>query len=129
MEILDINDLKIEKLLNRSQLAMPEQAETVRNIIADIRARGDEALFEYTQRFDKTALDASSVKVSEYEMEQAYKNTDTELIRVMKESASNIRDYYMSRKQAENWACGIFPYSLWAFMFQEGRRLIRPRCL
>lgn len=51
MEILDINDLKIEKLLNRSQLAMPEQAETVRNIIADIRARGDEALFEYTQRF------------------------------------------------------------------------------
>ena len=102
MEILDINDLKIEKLLNRSQLAMPEQAETVRNIIADIRARGDEALFEYTQRFDKTALDASSVKVSEYEMEQAYKNTDTELIRVMKESASNIRDYY-SRQKRENF--------------------------
>ena len=99
MEILDINDLKIEKLLNRSQLAMPEQAETVRNIIADIRARGDEALFEYTQRFDKTALDASSVKVSEYEMEQAYKNTDTELIRVMKESASNIRDYYSRQKR------------------------------
>ena len=64
MELLNIKDVEIERLFNRSQLAMNEQAETVRSIIADIRARGDEALFEYTSRFDKTSLDTSSIKVS-----------------------------------------------------------------
>ncbi len=99
MELLNIKDVEIERLFNRSQLAMNEQAETVRSIIADIRARGDEALFEYTSRFDKTSLDASSIKVSKAEIEQAYENTDAELIRVMKESAANIRDYYARQKR------------------------------
>lgn len=99
MELLNIKDVEIERLFNRSQLAMNEQAETVRSIIADIRARGDEALFEYTSRFDKTSLDASSIKVSKAEIEQAYENTDAELIRVMKESAANIRDYYSRQKR------------------------------
>lgn len=99
MELLNIKDVEIERLFNRSQLAMNEQAETVRSIIADIRARGDEALFEYTSRFDKTSLDTSSIKVSKAEIEQAYENTDAELIRVMKESAANIRDYYSRQKR------------------------------
>ena len=99
MEIININDIKIERLLNRSQLAMPEQAETVRGIISAIRERGDEALFEYTEKFDKTDLSQTGVLVSQEEIKQAYENTDAELIRVMRESAENIRDYYTRQKR------------------------------
>lgn len=112
MEIININDVKIQRLISRSQLAMPEQAEAVRRIIGDIRLRGDEALMEYTERFDKTLLSADSIRVSEAEVRQAYEHTDKELIRVMKESADNIRDYY-SRQKRESCI----------YEQQEGRKL------
>ena len=57
INILKYNDEEgkklIEGLLSRSQLEYGDVQEKVNAIIADIKANGDKALFEYTKKFDK----------------------------------------------------------------------------
>ena len=63
---------KIQKVLSRSQLEHGNVQEIVDGILADIRARGDKAIFEYTEKFDKVKIDESNFKVTEEEIEYAY---------------------------------------------------------
>lgn len=63
----------------------------VSDIIEDVKCRGDNALFEYTLKFDKANL--SSLKVSEKEIEDAVNSVDAEYIRILKRSANNIRAF------------------------------------
>lgn len=63
----------------------------VSDIIEDVKCRGDNALFEYTLKFDKANL--SSLKVSEKEIEDAVNSVDKEYIRILKRSANNIRAF------------------------------------
>ena len=59
---------KIQKVLSRSQLEHGNVQEIVDGILADIRARGDKAIFEYTEKFDKVKIDESNFKVTEEEI-------------------------------------------------------------
>ncbi|MBR7190501.1 MAG: histidinol dehydrogenase [Oscillospiraceae bacterium] len=67
-------------------------ADTVRSIIADVEQRGDEALFEYTRRFD--GADLRALEVSREEIDAAYERTDPEFLRVLEQAAENIREYH-----------------------------------
>ena len=58
-------------LLDRAKDTPPEVLETVTEILSEVRARGDEALFEYMERFDGQALSHETVLVTEDEFEQA----------------------------------------------------------
>ena len=59
-----------------------------------MRARKDQALFEYTSRFDKCELTKETIKVTEEEIEEAYAAISPEFIEVMKKSAHNIRSFH-----------------------------------
>jgi histidinol dehydrogenase len=72
-----------------------EQLAIVRTIIEDVKGRGDEAVREYTKRFDRTYLEIFSI--SENEIEEAYKIVDPAMVSIIKEAAENIRTYH--RKQ------------------------------
>ena len=74
--------------------------ETVRAIIADVEKRGDEALFEYTRRFDGAAL--TELEVPRREIDAAYERTDPAFLRVLEEAAENIREYH-SREKPEGF--------------------------
>ena len=67
-------------------------ADTVRSIITDVEQRGDEALFEYTRRFD--GADLRALEVSREEIDAAYERTDPEFLRVLEQAAENIREYH-----------------------------------
>lgn len=67
-------------------------ADAVRGIIADVRARGEEALFEYTRRFDGAEL--SSLEVTGDEIDAAYNAMDDRFIGVLERAAENIRAYH-----------------------------------
>ncbi len=67
-------------------------ADTVRSIIADVEQRGDEALFEYTRRFD--GADLRALEVSREEIDAAYERTDPVFLRVLEQAAENIREYH-----------------------------------
>ena len=61
-------------------------------IIADVAKRGDEALFEYTKKFDKAEL--SSLEVTAKELCEAYDSVDPEFLRILREAAENIRAFH-----------------------------------
>ncbi len=67
----------------------------VRDIIANVREKGDEALFEYTEKFDGARL--SSLEVSEDEILEAFNSVDKEFIEILKEARENI--YVFHKKQ------------------------------
>ena len=67
-------------------------------IIADVRARGDEALFDYTARFDKAELTA--LEVSPAEIDEAFETVEPEFLDILREAADNIRCFH--EKQVRN---------------------------
>jgi histidinol dehydrogenase len=80
-----------ERLLIRT-IEKSGVADTVRDIIANVASRGDEALFSYCQTFDGATL--TTLQVSDREIQAAYDRTDPELIRVLERAAENIRAFH-----------------------------------
>ena len=73
-------------------------SDIVSEIIADVRKRGDEALIEYTERFDKVKL--SSLRVSEEEIEEAFGLVDAQFVQILKKAEKNIREFHEKQKQS-----------------------------
>lgn len=83
--------------------SFPEDLEkTVSEIISQVRNKGDEAIIEYTRRFDCPEFKLTQLKVSEEEIETALKKCDTELLDTLKFAASNIRDFHQ-RQLPNSW--------------------------
>ena len=89
---------KLEFILNRNQLDYGNVQSVVDEIIADIRKNKNQALFKYTEQFDKIKLDENTVKVTNEEIEEAYTLVDKKLIDVIKKSASRIKDFHEKQK-------------------------------
>ena len=89
-----------DTLRRRSTNSFSEQQAKVDKIVADIRERGDEALFEYTERFDGVKLTEDTVTVTEEEIKEAYDKIDPELLKVIRDAIVNIHDYHMLQKRA-----------------------------
>ncbi len=64
----------------------------VADIIANVRAKGDKALFEYTEKFDKAHI--TDLKVSDEEIDKALKSIDPEFMRILNRAAANIRKFH-----------------------------------
>lgn len=84
----------LENLLKRSPASYGEFESTVNEIIREIREKGDEALFQYTLKFDKCEITAENIRVTEDEIKEAYEQVSDELIEVMKKSAENIARFH-----------------------------------
>lgn len=106
MKIVKLTDESRSELLDilkkRSPASYTEYENTVNDIISNVREKGDKALFEYTQKFDKCVITKDSIKVTRDEIDAAYKKLDTEFIEVMKKSAANIKDFHEKQKR-ESW--------------------------
>ena len=71
--------------------------DTVAEIIKKVREKGDAALFEYTERFDKASL--SSLKVTKEEIDEAFSLVEPEFIEIIEKAAANIRKYHQKQKR------------------------------
>ncbi|MCM3631406.1 histidinol dehydrogenase [Paenibacillus glycanilyticus] len=78
----------------------PEQNETVRQIVEAIRTEGDAALLRYTEQLDRVQLDASSLRVTQEEIQAAYDRVDAAFLTAIREAAVNIRVFH--EKQMRN---------------------------
>ncbi|MDQ0857314.1 histidinol dehydrogenase [Bacillus sp. V2I10] len=76
------------------------QREAVKNIIGDVKKKGDASLFAYAEKFDSVRL--SSLRVSEAEVEAAYQELDPDLVEIIREAAENIRFFHEKQKR-ESW--------------------------
>lgn len=75
-----------------------EQLLTVKKIIQDVRTNGEQAVREYTEKFDQTIL--KELIVSEEEIDEALRKVDQELVAIIKEAATNIERYHLNQLRA-----------------------------
>lgn len=94
---------KIDSILNRSDDSFDEVDKIVSDIIKEVRAKGDTALIDYTEKFDGIKLD--SIKVSQQEIDEAVKSVDKSFIQILERAKANITEFH--NKQLENsWISG-----------------------
>ena len=72
-----------------------EQRRIVKEIIENVRVKGDLALQEYTQKFDRTEI--ADFLVTEQEIEEAYSDIEQDMVAIIKEAAENIRSYHQNQ--------------------------------
>ena len=68
-------------------------------ILANVKEKGDEALFSYTKEFDKVEVTPETIRVTEAEIEEAYKAVDASLLEVIRKALVNIRSYHEKQRQ------------------------------
>lgn len=90
----------LDSLLKRSPNHYGQYEAVVAEIIANVRTKGDQAVFDYTKQFDKWDISSENIRVTEAEIEEAFQATETEFVEVMKRSAANIADFH--KKQLRN---------------------------
>jgi histidinol dehydrogenase len=104
MKIYDITPETIKefekKLAARSLTVNSEYEEKVSGILKDVAARGDEAVFEYTARFDKWDIGRENMKVTEDEIKAAYRAVPDRFTEIVRKAIANIRSYH--EKQLRN---------------------------
>ena len=104
MRILKVNEDSIENilsdLLKRSPNNYDGYQETVDEIIANVKADGDQAVFDYTKRFDGAEITKENILVTEEEIKEAYEQVDDQLIEVIRKAIKNIREFH--EKQVQN---------------------------
>lgn len=98
---LDENSKKdlLNDLLKRSPNHYGEYIDRVNEIIDTVREKKDAALFEFTARFDGAKIDASNIRVTKEEIEEAYTLVDPELLSVIRKALVNIREYHEKQRQ------------------------------
>ncbi len=90
------------QLLARPFAAQEEALARVREILAAVRIRGDEAVFEYEKRFDDTQLTAENFRVSEEEFDAAYRAVSPQLLASLRRAIKNIYDYHCRSGRADH---------------------------
>ena len=92
MRILDFDSLSPEEFLNRDIRAEEDVSAAVDEIIREVRRRGDEALRDYTRRFDGAEI--QDLWVSAEEFDAARRAVDPYFLETLKEAAENIRRFH-----------------------------------
>lgn len=87
------------KLSQRAKGIPEEVRQRVRSIVEDVRARGDEALCAYTERFDGVRLTPDMLQVTPREMDEALAQMEPELLAIMERAAANICAFHQKQKQ------------------------------
>ena len=89
----------LEELLKRSPSGFESYEKNVREIVEDVKRRGDEAVFEYTERFDRVKTDAAMLQVTPEEIEEAYALVEPGLLDVIRKALVNIRSFHEKQKR------------------------------
>ena len=89
----------LEDLLKRSPNQYGEYEQGVLEILDAVRKEKDKALFDYTEKFDHAKIDAETLRVTEEEIEEAYRLVDPDLVRIIRKALENIRAYHEKQRQ------------------------------
>ena len=92
IRILSFDAVRPEEILNRDIRAEADVEAVVDGIIADVRARGDEALRDYAKKFDGADLD--SLLVTKEEIDEAFAAVGEDFLTTLRMAAANIRAFH-----------------------------------
>ncbi len=106
MKFLDIRDDDFDSqfaaILNRGEEAGMEVEAVVLDIIADVKSRGDAALLQYTEKFDRLRLDAGSLEITDTEIDRAFSEAADEDIAALRLAVERVERFHRKQKH-ESW--------------------------
>ncbi len=85
--------------LSRKAEADDNVIQAVRGIIKDVAEKGDEALFDYTRRFDGFEINVDNIVVTQAEIDAAYRQIPADLLKTLKKSAENVAAFHELQKR------------------------------
>lgn len=90
--------VKFEAILKLDRTEQLDVENVVKKVLADVQARGDDAVIEYTKRFDRVELTPTNLKISHAELTEAQGLCDSETISALRLAAERISDYHQRQK-------------------------------
>lgn len=100
IRLLKSSDSSIEKIINKVYSDQAVYEERVKEILQSVRERGDDALIEFSARFDKARLTPETLRVSWEEIEEAYREVDPDFVKAIQTARDNIAGFH--KKQLHN---------------------------
>ena len=92
IKLYDFDKLKPEEILNRDIRAEKNVEDVVDGIIADVRARGDDALKDYALKFDGAKIE--NLQITQAEIDEAFAGMDPYFLETLREAAANIESFH-----------------------------------
>jgi len=100
--IRDLTEGERERIINRNRMNLEEILPKVKEILDNVRRRGDEALREYTRKFDR--VDIEDFRVYQEEIERAYEKVDDKVISAIERAYEKIRMFHeMQLEGIRDW--------------------------
>ncbi|MFZ3063553.1 MAG: histidinol dehydrogenase [Actinomycetota bacterium] len=93
-----IDRAEVERLISRKSLRDEPALGIVRQIVDEVRRRGDEAVIQYTKEFDGVELSPADLEVSEDEIEVAYQGIPEEFVAALSLARDNIKSFSQGQK-------------------------------
>lgn len=96
IEVANSNQGKeyIEFLKKRAEDVQKDVNIVVDKILADVKTRGDDAIIEYTQKFDSKFITLANVIVTAEEIKNAYKMVDTDFLEAITLAKQNVKEFH-----------------------------------
>jgi len=95
-------EIFLEKFATRRNRVSKEVETTVAEILDNVRQNGDNAIYEYSKKFDKVDLHKFEIQIPHAELEQAHKKLDSDLLKVLRESRNNIKKFH-EKGMPQSW--------------------------
>ena len=108
-ELSTMDTAQRARLLRRAEIQIDELVERVRPIVEAVRDRGDDALIEFTGRFDRVQLGVDQLRVSRAEIEQAHSQLDSSVRAALEHAIHNIRTFHQRQLPHEQWFTQVAP--------------------
>lgn len=94
IKILEYNKVNKEEFFSRLSEKV-DVSDIVTDIIENVKANGDKALFEYCKKFDKA--DLTALEVTKEEIDEAFGMVEERFIRIIETAAENIREFHQNQ--------------------------------
>ena len=108
-ELTTLNKDQRTRLLRRAEAQIDELTERVRPIVQAVRERGDDALIEFTARFDHVQLSPEQLRVSRHEIEQAHQLLDRSVYEAIQHAIRNVRAFHERQMPHGLWFTEVAP--------------------
>ncbi len=94
-----LNSSFLEKILNRNLTIPSDVEETVKQILKEIKEKGDEALFSYTKKFDRAEISEDNLRVKQDEIDAAEDLVDADFKEAINNAATNIKRFHKKQER------------------------------
>jgi len=91
---------ELQNLIKRSEMEVEQFEESVKQILKDVKEKGDQAVIHYTKKFDGVELSPQEFEVPFSKLEEAYEKLDEETRRALKVAYERVRKFHEA--QVEN---------------------------